>query len=161
MHNWNDSIKGVVAAALTGIVVGVGGFFLAHINGTHAMGPVAFLLVPLAAGFAITMVSHGVQRVSAAAILATIVSLGLLIVSGLETPLCARLALPLLFAGLMAGVALGYLFLKVTAKRSNNSGKFRSVVLLATPILILAGHRVEEVTPNPSPARSGCLHDST
>jgi Polyketide cyclase / dehydrase and lipid transport len=146
LHDWKDSLKGVLAGALAGIAVGIAGFLLSRIPGTHAMGPVVFLLVPLAAGFAITMVSHAIQRVSAAAILATAGSLGILIAMRMETPLCALLALPLLFVGLLVGVGLGYLFLEVAAKRDRNKAAFMSLVWLSMPMLFLAGHRAEIAT---------------
>jgi hypothetical protein len=109
------------------------------------MGAVAFLLVPLVAGFAITMVSRGIERIISAAVLATLCSLGLLIAMRMETPLCALLSLPLLFVGLMLGVSLGYLFLKVL-RRDASKGVFMSAVFLAMPLLIFAGHRVEVST---------------
>jgi F0F1-type ATP synthase assembly protein I len=146
LHNWKDSLKGVLAGAVTGIVFGLGGFLLARIPGTHAMGLVVFVLVPLAAGFAITMVSHGLQRVSAAALLATLATLGTLIATGMETLLCALTAFPLLLAGLLIGVALGYLFLKLKAKFGGDGGASTTIMLLAMPLLILAGHRVEVST---------------
>jgi hypothetical protein len=109
------------------------------------MGPVVFLLVPLVAGFTITMVSHGIERITSAAVLATVCSLGLLIAMRMETPLCALLSLPLLFVGLMVGVSLGYLFLKFL-RRDASKSVFMSAVFLSMPLLILAGHRVEVST---------------
>lgn len=106
------------------------------------MGMVMFILVPFAAGFAITMVSHQPQRVSAAVLLATIASLALLIAAGMETLLCAVLAFPVLLGGLLIGIGLGYLFQKYVAK-PGDSVTFTSIVLLSMPLLVLAGHRVE------------------
>lgn len=146
MHNWKDSFRGVLVGGLTGILFGVGGFILSRIPGTHAMGGVVFLLVPIAAGFAITLVSHDLERVSAAALLATIGSLAILIAMHMETLLCAVLAFPLLLLGLMIGIALGILFHKVTRKSEGSNLTFTSVVLLSMPLLILAGHRVEMST---------------
>jgi hypothetical protein len=143
LHNWNDSLKGVLLGGLTGIALGFGGFILAEIPGTHAMGGVVFLLVPFAAGFAITMVSHDLQRISAAALLATAGSLALLIAMKMETPLCALLAFPLLFVGLMIGVGLGYLFQKLRGKFGGDSATFTSIVLLMMPLMIFAGHGIE------------------
>ena len=146
MHNWKDSLMGVLVGGLTGILFGVGGFILSRIPGTHAMGGVVFLLVPIAAGFAITVVSHDLGRVSAAALLATIGSLAILIAMHMETLLCALLAFPLLLLGLMIGIALGILFHKLTRKPEGSNLTFTSVVLLSMPLLILAGHRVEVST---------------
>jgi hypothetical protein len=143
MHNWKDSLMGVLVGGLTGIGFGVGGFLLSRIPGTHAMGWVVFLLVPIAAGFAITLVSHDLARVSAAALLATIVSLAILIAMRMEGLLCALLAFPLLLLGLMIGIALGLLFHKLTRKSESSNLTFTSIVLLSMPLLILAGHRVE------------------
>jgi hypothetical protein len=143
MHNWKDSLMGVLVGGLTGIGFGVGGFLLSRIPGTHAMGGVVFLLVPIAAGFAITLVSHDLARVSAAALLATIVSLAILIAMRMEGLLCALLAFPLLLLGLMIGIALGLLLHKLTRKSESSNLTFTSIVLLSMPLLILAGHRVE------------------
>jgi len=97
LHNWNDSLKGVLLGALTGIALGLGGFVLSEIPKTHAMGGVVFLLVPFAAGVAITLVSHDLERISAAVLLATVGSLAILIAMKMETPVCALMAFPLLF----------------------------------------------------------------
>ena len=89
MHNWNDSLKGVLLGALTGIALGLGGFVLSEIPKTHAMGGVVFLLVPFAAGVAITLVSHNLERISAAVLLATVGSLAILIAMKMENS-CLR-----------------------------------------------------------------------
>jgi hypothetical protein len=151
LHNWNDSLKGVLLGALTGFAVGLGGFILAEIPKTHAMGGVVFLLVPFAAGVAITTVSHDLERISAAALLATVGSLAILIAMKMETPVCAMMAFPLLFVGLLAGVglgyALGYLFRKLRRRSGGNDTTFASIILLAMPLLIFAGHRFEVSNP--------------
>ncbi len=151
MHNWNDSLKGVLLGALTGIAVGLGGFILAEIPKTHAMGGVVFLLVPFAAGVAITVVSRDLGRISAAALLATVGSLAVLIAMKMETPVCAMMAFPLLFVGLLGGVglgyALGYLFRKLRGRFGGNGATFNSIILLAMPLLIFAGHRFEVSKP--------------
>ena len=151
LHNWNDSLKGVLFGALTGIAVGLGGFILTEIPKTHAMGGVVFLLVPFAAGVAITVVSHDLGRISAAVLLATVGSLTILIAMKMETPVCAMMAFPLLFVGLLAGVglgyALGYLFRKLMGRFGGNHATFTSIILLAMPLLVFAGHRLEVSNP--------------
>ena len=142
MHDWNKSVKGVVIGSAVGIAFGLGGFLFAEIPQTHAMGPVMFLLVPFAAGFAIATVTKGAQRISAAALLATLGSLVVLIATGAETPLCAVLAFPLLFLGLMVGVALAYL-LRDVAKFGGGANATKSIVFLSVPLLVFAGHRIE------------------
>ena len=131
---------------IAGTVVGLGGFYVAEIPATHAMGPVMFLLVPLAAGFAISMVTRDRQTVPAAMLLATIVSLAILIASHTETPVCAVLAFPLLALGLLAGVGLGTIFHTLRVKFGGSGPTFTSLLLLSMPLLILTGHRIEVST---------------
>jgi len=144
LHDWKNSLKGVLVGGLTGAAVGLAGFFVAEIPATHAMGGVMFILVPFAAGFAITMVSRQLQTVSAAALLAAIGSLALLIAMRMETPVCALLAFPLLFVGITIGVVLGFVFHALRAKLGGKGGTtFSWMVLLSMPLLILTGHRIE------------------
>ena len=144
MHDWKNSLKGVLVGGLTGTAVGLAGFLIAEIPGTHAMGGVMFMLVPFAAGFAITLVSRQLQTVSAAALLAAIGSLALLIAMRMETPVCALLAFPLLFVGITIGVVLGFVFHALRAKLGGKGGTtFSWMVLLSMPLLILTGHRIE------------------
>ena len=115
------------------------------------MGSVMFLLVPFAAGIAITLVSRGLERISAAVLLATVASLALLIAMKMETPVCALLAFPMLVAGLLGGVglgyALGYFFRKVIKRSGGDKATFTSIVLLAMPLMIFVGHRLELSNP--------------
>jgi len=144
LHDWKNSLKGVLVGGLTGTAVGLAGFLIAEIPGTHAMGGVMFMLVPFAAGFAITLVSRQLQTVSAAALLAAIGSLALLIAMRMETPVCALLAFPLLFVGITIGVVLGFVFHALRAKLGGKGGTtFSWMVLLSMPLLILTGHRIE------------------
>jgi hypothetical protein len=151
LHKWQGLLKGVLLGALTGIGLGLGGFLLAEIPKTHAMGAVVFLLVPFAAGVAITLVSHSLERISAAVLLATLGSLAILIAMKMETPVCALMAFPLLFVGLLGGVGigygLGYLIRKLKAKFGGGEATFTSIVLLTMPVLIFAGHRLELTNP--------------
>jgi hypothetical protein len=143
--DWHASLKGVAFGTAVGIAFGLGGFFFAEIPGTRAMGPVMFLLVPFAAGFAIAIVTERAQRAYAAAILATLGSLAVLIATGMETPLCALIALPLLFLGLMAGMGFAYLFKRISG-RMDDSRAMKSIIFLSVPLVVLAGHRVEMST---------------
>jgi len=144
LHDWKNSLKGVLVGGLTGTAVGLAGFLIAEIPGTHAMGGVMFMLVPFAAGFAITLVSRQLQTVSAAALLAAIGSLAVLIAMRMETPVCALLAFPLLFVGIIIGVVLGFAFHALRAKLGGKGGTtFSWMVLLSMPLLILTGHRIE------------------
>jgi hypothetical protein len=112
------------------------------------MGPVLFMLVPFATGFAIGILSQDTRSLIAASILAAMFALVMLIAWGWEGTLCVLMAIPLLFIGLGVGAALGLLFNKLITKfrGGNNNLTLTSVVLLSMPLLILAGHRVEKST---------------
>jgi len=145
LPDWKNSAKGVLAGALTGTALGLGGFWLARIPETSAMGSVMFFLVPVCAGFAITIVTRKSNRMAAAALLAILTSLAILIDIHAENFLCAVLAFPILFVGLVIGIGIGIasgaIFRELTGKTRDVT--YRSVVLLLAPLLILAGHRVE------------------
>jgi hypothetical protein len=141
--DWKSSLKGVLVGGLAGAAVGLGGFFIAEIPATHAMGGVMFLLVPFAAGFAINLVSRDLETTTAAVLLATIASMALLIAMHMETPVCALLAFPLLLVGLGLGVAFGNAFRALRAKFKSKGATFTSIVLLSLPLLIFSGHRIE------------------
>ncbi len=146
VSDWKNSLAGAVVGGITGAGVGLIGFLMAEIPGTHAMGPVMFLLVPIASGIAIAMVAKAQQQFWAATILATVGALAILVALHMETPLCAIIALPFLFGGLMMGVGLGYLLRKVAGKLDKTGATFTSIVFLSLPLVIWAGHRTEVST---------------
>jgi Polyketide cyclase / dehydrase and lipid transport len=141
--DWKNSLKGVLVGGLAGAAVGLAGFFLAEIPGTHAMGPVMFLLVPFVAGLAINLVSRDLETTTAAVLLATIGTMALLIAMHMETPVCALLAFPLLLVGIGLGAAFGNGVRALRAKFKSKAATFTSVVLLSMPLLIFTGHRIE------------------
>jgi len=69
----------------------------------------------------------------------------------METPVCAVMAFPLLLVGLLSGVGigygLGYLIRTLKARFGGGDATFTSIVLLAMPLLIFAGHRMELTNP--------------
>jgi hypothetical protein len=146
VSTWREPIIGALTGAVAGIAFGLAGFFLAEIPGTHAMGPVMFLLVPFAAGVAISMVATGVEQFWASAILATIVSLATLIAFHLESLLCVLLALPWLAAGLATGIALGQFLRKAAREAAKNDHTVAPFVFIALPLMIWLGHRTEVST---------------
>jgi hypothetical protein len=146
VNTWKAPVIGALTGAVAGTAFGLAGFFLAEIPSTHAMGPVMFLLVPLAAGVAISMVATGRQQFWASAILATIVSLATLIAFHLESLLCVILALPWLAAGLAIGVALGQFLRKAASGGAKKDHTVAPFVFLTLPLMIWVGHRTEVST---------------
>ena len=107
------------------------------------MGPVMFLLVPFCAGFAIAMVTRRPNTDWAAMLLATLITLAILVATSLEGLLCAVLAFPILAVGLSAGAGLGHLFRRYVVERLRGQVPGATIILALTPAIILAGHHVE------------------
>lgn len=103
------------------------------------MGTVMFLLVPMASGFAIGMVTEGANRTAAAGLLSGLVVLLVLIASKTETILCTVMVIPLLVFGLIIGILLS-IPIKRRMRRANPA---KTIALLAMPLFIFAGHRLE------------------
>jgi F0F1-type ATP synthase assembly protein I len=143
LKDWRSVATGLLTGTLTGIVVGLGGFFLATTPRTNQMGIVMFFLVPFCAGFAIALVTRQPNTAWAAMLLAVLVSLTMLVAFKREGILCALLALPLLAFGLAVGAILGYLFRRYVLTRLRHQSTTTVVFLLLTPVLIFAGHDAE------------------
>jgi hypothetical protein len=138
MVDWEASFKAVGLGALAGAAMGLLGFFFVSSQQHPGMGLTMFLLVPVAAGFAIVMVARKPNSVVAAALLCVLVSLVFLISMRLEGLLCAILAFPIIAAGLGIGAAIGLLARRVFADRTTTTG-----ILILMPLMIVAGARVE------------------
>lgn len=107
------------------------------------MGPVMFLLVPFCAGFAIAMVTRQPNTDWAAMLLATLLSLLILVAGKFEGLLCAILALPLLAVGLWVGAGAGHLFRKYVVERLRHQITSTVAVFVLTPMVVLGGHQLE------------------
>jgi len=140
--SWPEVGKALAAGTGAGVAVGLGGFFLAQMPHTLGMGSVMFLLVPVAAGFAIALVTPGPGVRIAAALLAVLASLALLIAMGREGALCALLALPFLALGLVIGIALGRLLRpKLLGPRGDKT--IAGLIIVLTAPFISVAHLVE------------------
>jgi hypothetical protein len=62
-----DAVRGALIGAVTGVGFGLVGFCLAQIPATKSIGGVMFLLVPIAAGIGIAMVTPMAGAMMAAA----------------------------------------------------------------------------------------------
>ena len=152
LKDWRNVAVGLLTGTLTGIAVGLGGFFLATTPRTPSMGLIMFLLVPACAGFAIALVTEQPNTGFAAMLLAVLSSLALLVAFKREGALCTLLALPWLGIGLAAGALLGYLFRRYVLKNLRHQSATTACFLLFTPLVISLGHQVERQSPD-SPRR--------
>ncbi len=107
------------------------------------MGEVLFLLVPVTAGFSIEIVTRGFNSAAAAAVLSVLCSLVILIAMGREGVLCAVLAFPIILGGLVVGMTLGALVLRLWLKNGTTKGTTVGALILVGPMLIVAGERFE------------------
>jgi hypothetical protein len=128
---------------VTGICVGLGGFFLADTPKAGGMGAVMFLLVPVCSGFAIAMVTRRPNTDWAAMLLAAFITLSFLVAFKFEGLLCAVLAFPVLAVGLIIGAGLGHLFRRHVVERLRHQITGVTVIFALTPAIILASHRAE------------------
>jgi len=141
-QDWPRIGKALAAGTGAGVVVGLSGFFLAQMPHTKGMWWVVFLLVPVAAGFAIALVTRGTGTATASALLAAAVSLACLIAGGREGVLCAILSLPLLVIGLLIGIVLGMLVAEKLLPRHKGRTIAGLAIVLTAPFLSTA-HQVE------------------
>lgn len=146
IDSWTNSLKAVVLGGAVGTGFGIAAFLF--LNSRHeGMGEVLFVLVPIAAGFSIAMISRGASSAAAAAFLAVLCSLTILIATGKEGGLCAALAFPIILAGLaiglVIGIAVGALLRWLSLDRRENQTTTMGVLLVTIPLMILAGDQVE------------------
>jgi hypothetical protein len=142
LRGWKATVAATVAGAVTATLFALLAFLFLASRQHPFMGEALFLLVPISAGFCIAIIARKPDSIVAVAILSVISTLLLLIGLGKEGPLCAILALPIILAGLAIGVGAGVLVRKLIARFANNAGT-TGMLLLAAPLLIFAGERVE------------------
>lgn len=142
MNTWWHLLKPTLIGAATGTAFGLAAFLF--LTTSHdGMGGVLFLLVPIAAGFAIGLVARGANSAGAAAILAVLSSLLVLVGTGKEGALCVVLVIPILLLGLFIGVLIGVAARAVVCDLREERVTTMGVLLLVLPAVILAADRVE------------------
>jgi hypothetical protein len=132
--------KGILFGVLAGVAVGLLGFSIATVPRMAGMGVALFYVVPVAAGFAIGIVTRGQKSAAAAGILATVITIGSLIAGGREGWICALLVLPIICLPLFIGLGLGMLFRRHILKDQVSCG---TPALLLLPVLIAGAHWAE------------------
>jgi hypothetical protein len=141
--DWKVSCRAAAIGATAGTAIGLLAFLFLTSRQYPQMGGILFLMVPVVAGFSVTLVARRPNSIVAAALLSVVGSLVLLIALGKEGVLCALLALPIIVAGLAIGAGIGFLVRKYVVKRAANQNTTTGILLLIAPMLILAGGRVE------------------
>jgi Polyketide cyclase / dehydrase and lipid transport len=143
--DWKGSFKATAVGTLVGTAFGLLAFFFLTKRQFPSMGVALFFATPVAAGFSVAMVARKGSRAAAATLLSLVVSLALLIGLGKEGVLCAALAFPIMIAGLGLGVGMGMLA-RLLVNRAKNQNTATGVLLLAGPLLVFAGERIDRPT---------------
>ena len=136
-------IWGVVAGSVTAFAFGMGGFLVIY-DHTGSMGPVLFLLLPFATGFATALVAHRRNIVSASLIVAFLICSAILIASKLEGWVCVLMSAPLIAFGMTIGALLGFVFRKYVIDRSGTPRFLNLVVLLVLPLFLMGADKLEK-----------------
>lgn len=143
MLNWKTRLKATLVGVVTGTGIGLLAFFFLTSLQYPGMGATLFIVVPIAAGFAIRMVSDHSDAAFVTVLLSVLASLVLLIALRREGILCAILAFPIILAGLLLGVGLAALARRFILPRSGNQTTTIGMLLLVGPALVLVGERLE------------------
>lgn len=141
MNDATATFRGVGVGALTGVCVGLGGFFL--VRPGSDMGAVMFLVVPFLAGFAIALVTPKPTTTRAAMLLAVLASLAFLVGFGWEGLLCAVMAFPFLAAGLIIGGVSGHFFRRYVLDRIRHQAGTTALLLVLAVAVAPAARQAE------------------
>jgi hypothetical protein len=143
MASWKTSLGATALGALVGTAIGLLAFSFLNGRQFPYMGSALFFLTPVAAGFSVSMIARKADIAVAAVLLSVVCSLALLIALGKEGVLCAILAFPIMIAGLALGVGIGVLARKLLLSRAGKQNATTGILLLAAPMIVLAGERAE------------------
>jgi hypothetical protein len=161
--DWKDSLKATAAGALVGAGFGLLSFYFLTQRQFPNMGVALFFAAPVAAGFSVAMVARKGSRATVAVLLSVVFTLSLLIGLGREGLLCAALAFPIMIGGLGLGVEIGLLARRLV-NRARHQNITTGVFLLAGPLLVFAGERIDRPTfqsPRVETVRSAVEVDET
>ncbi len=139
---WQAALAGVAA----GVIYGFFAMLLLRQSRSPRMGETLFLVLPLFVGATIAIVTP--RPVAAVALLSATISLLIALTTQIafhaEGTLCAIIAFPVVFVSLVVGVGVGLLLREmIPPLRSLTTN---CLILLAAPVLIFGGHRLEMKT---------------
>jgi hypothetical protein len=137
--------RALLAGTITATAFGLGGYFLLR-DGTGAMGGVLFLLLPVAASFATTMVVKRSALTLTAVLMGVVLCLAGLIITRFEGALCIVMALPLIAGGLAIGAVCGFFFRRFVVGRSRYPGVMMLLVFLIAPVFLMGANSAEQQT---------------
>ena len=152
--DWPSIWKAVGLGTVVGIVVGLAGFFFAK-TGSAGMGWCMFFLIPVASGFTVAILTRKPNTAAAANLIALVITLAILIATGLEGIVCVLMAFPFLAAGISIGVLLGIAFRPTPGEKQTMP---TGMLLLFPLTLVVVGGQIEK--PFLGHARSEVVSDT-
>jgi hypothetical protein len=136
-------LKPLLAGLLTATAFGLAGFLLLR-NENGSMGAVLFLFLPAAAGFAVALTTKPPMLITASLIIAVILCLAVLLVTGAEGGVCVLMALPVILIGLAIGGFCGYFFKRLVIDKSRMPQTIKLIALLITPFALMGANAAEK-----------------
>ena len=128
----------IVVGSFSAIGIGLFGFLLLHYH-LAVYGLVVFLAVPFVAGFVAKRLAGAGSNAFIAVMISIVIGLGVLVATGAEGWVCVLMAFPLLFLGIISGMALASWSSRRNYTSSNNAG-----LMVAIPLLIIGSGWLEK-----------------
>jgi len=138
----NNFIQGVLLGTAIAAVLQLGGYLLTRGN-HNQFGLAMFVAVPFASGFAVAAVVRRPKRILACVVMGGIITLSVLLFTGLEGIVCCAMVLPLAAVGVTAGGVVGYIVRGRWIDRLNKPGVATLLIVLLAPLFMAAADRVE------------------
>jgi hypothetical protein len=139
----NKKFWGVLIGVAVGVLCELGGYLLMR-GKQEEYGEVIFILVPFISGFLIAVFTPQGTRILACLVGTFLLSLSVLIFTGLEGYICCFMASPLVFVCVGLGARMGMGFKDRYIKGKKNSGQIKMLLFVAMATLLLAAKKVEQ-----------------
>src|SRR5579883_1891953 len=136
------SVWGVLIGVAVGVLCELGGYLLMRGN-QEQFGTVVFVLVPFLAGFLMAVFTPEGARVQACTIGTLLLSLSVLIFTGLEGYICCFMAFPLLLIGIILGATIGVAIKKRIQKGMGGSTGVKMLFLAGAAFLLVGARNLE------------------
>jgi hypothetical protein len=138
-HLWREVLLG----NLVGVSFWVGGYLLLR-GDQRQFGVTMFWLMPFVAGFAIALVVRNATLLTACCVNSGLLSLLILVLTGLEGHICCLMAFPILAVGMFIGALVGRAVRRACLDRKNHNGTITVLILVGLPFLLAAADQIEK-----------------
>lgn len=132
--------QGIALGVIVGSAFALGGFFLIHDH--QNMGIALFILLPIATGFAIGLVTQTPELQAGSTILTLLIVTSILIKTGFEGSVCCLLSAPLLACCIAFGAILGNYFQEKI--KGSKAGLVKFIILGLVPFGLMGAREAEK-----------------